>query len=147
MPALPKHQPEDATWKKPNGPGGSPISIHYPAPPSQRAVSPPEHAAQPAASRQHNKGKKRKMAKSGTLQSLPSPQAAEAEAEARGEARAWGRTQQVGHDLQPREGTAGSGKAEASHYAPQGLKPTPVARALAGPTVHMLVEGYVSNCQ
>ena len=144
MPALPRHQPEGATWKKPIGSGGSPISIHYPDPPSLRAVSPPEHAVQPAASRQHNKGKKRKMAKSGILQSLPSPQAAETEA--RGEAGAWGRTQQVGHDLHLREGTAGSGEAEASHYTPQGLKPTPVARALAGPTVHILVEGYVSHC-
>lgn len=146
MPALPKHQPEGATWKKPNGPGGSPISIHYPGPPSLNAVGPPKHAVQPAASGQHNKAKKWKMAKSGPLQSLPRPQAAEAEAEARGEAGAWGRRQQLGHDLPSREGVADSGKAEASHYHPQGLKPTPVARALAGPTVHILVEGYVSYC-
>ena len=30
------------------------------------------------------------------------------------------------------------------HYRPQGLRPTPAAQGLAGPTVHILLEGYVS---
>ena len=145
MPPLPKLQPEGATWKNPSRPGGSSISIHYPAPPPQRAVSSPQPVVQPSASGQHKQAKKRKMARSALLQSVPSPQAGEDEAN--GDAEAYGKTQQVGHDLQSREEVANSGKAEASHYTPQGLRPTPAARALAGPTVHILVEGYVSHCQ
>lgn len=39
---------------------------------------------------------------------------------------------------------ASSGMAEEPHYRAEGLRPRPAARALAGPTVHMLQEGYVS---
>lgn len=42
--------------------------------------------------------------------------------------------------------SAGGNSGNEAHCNPQGLKPTPVARALAGPTVHILVEGYVSSC-
>lgn len=40
----------------------------------------------------------------------------------------------------------GRGLVEEPHYASaRGLRPNPVARALAGPTVHILLEGYVSR--
>lgn len=39
----------------------------------------------------------------------------------------------------------GGGMVEEPHYASaRGLRPNPAARALAGPTVHILLEGYVS---
>lgn len=39
----------------------------------------------------------------------------------------------------------GTGLAEEPYYgSARGLKPSPVARGLAGPTVHILLEGYVS---
>jgi len=63
--------------------------------------------------------------------------------EARQEAEAQGLRQHAGGGL---GSSAGGNSADGTHYKPQGLKPTPVARALAGPTVHLLVEGYVSSC-
>ena len=41
---------------------------------------------------------------------------------------------------------SGKGLVEEPHYgSARGLRPSPVARALAGPTVHVLLEGYVSH--
>lgn len=47
----------------------------------------------------------------------------------------------------PSPAVAGFGVASAQrpHYRPRGLKPTPAARPLAGPTVHQLLYQYVSN--
>ena len=47
-------------------------------------------------------------------------------------------------ELDASEDVASLGMAEGPHYRPEGLRPSPAACALAGPTVHMLLEGYVS---
>ena len=139
MPALPKHQPQQATWGKPTTPA---VSVHYPIPASRTAADATKPSAQPASSGENNKKKRWRVA---TTSSLHQSSAAlqEADAEARPEAEAQGLGQRAGGGL---GSSAGEISAEKTHYNPQGLKPTPVARPLAGPTVHILVEGYVSSC-
>ena len=138
MPALPKYQPQQATWKKPTTPA---VSVHYPIPSSRTAADATKPSAQPASSGENNKKRSRVAITSSLHQSSAGLQ--EADAEARPEAEAQGLGQRAGGGL---GSSAGEISAEKTHYNPQGLKPTPVARPLAGPTVHILVEGYVSSC-
>lgn len=139
MPALPKHQPQQTTWKKPTTPA---ISIHYPIPSSRFTAGSTEPSAQPEPSGGNNKKEHRRIiANSSMHQSAAGLQ--EADVEARRQAEAQGFRQHARGDL----GSSAEGNsAEGTHYNPQGLKPTPAARPLAGPTVHILVEGYVRSC-
>ncbi len=137
MPALPKHQPQQTTWKRPTTPA---VSVHYPS--SHMAVDATKPSAQPEPSGGNNNKKRTRVAANSSLhQSSAGLQ--EADVEARHQAEAQGLRQHAGGEL---GSSAGGNSAGGTHYHPQGLKPTPVARALAGPTVHILVEGYVSSC-
>ena len=99
-------------------------------------------SAQPEPSGEHNNKKRRRVATNSSLhQSSAGLQ--EADVEAGHQAEAQGLRQHAGGNL---GSSAGGNSAEGPHYNPQGLKPTAVARALAGPTVHILIEGYVSSC-
>ncbi len=100
-------------------------------------------SAQPEPSGGNNKKKRRRVAANSSLhQSSVGLQEADVEARQEAEAEAQGLRQHAGRGLGL---SAGGNGAEGTHYHPLGLKPTPVARALAGPTVHLLVEGYVSS--
>ncbi len=130
LPALPKHQPELATWQQLAIPS---ISVHYPVPPQLADGSSHKPGSNAAPS-----GGGRKKQQQHAESNRPPPEVG-CEAEVDGLA-----YQAHGADLGSRPaGIANSRNAQAPHYRPQGLKPTPVARALAGPTVHILVEGYV----
>ncbi|KAL0040428.1 hypothetical protein WJX77_006750 [Trebouxia sp. C0004] len=136
MPALPKHQPQQTTWKKkPTTPA---VSVHYPIPPSRMAADATKPLAQPEPSGGNNNKKRRMVAAHRSLHDSPAG-LQEADVEARHQAEPQGLRQRAGGDL---ESSAGVNSAEGTHYNPQGLGPTPAARALAGPTVHILVEGY-----
>ncbi len=92
----------------------------------------------------NNKKKRRRVATNSSLhQSSVGLQETAVEARQEAEAEAQGLRQHAGGRV---GSSAGGNSAEGTHYNPQGLRPTPVARALAGPTVHILVEGYVSSC-
>ncbi|KAL0042709.1 hypothetical protein WJX79_008332 [Trebouxia sp. C0005] len=135
MPALPKHQSQQATWKTPTTPA---ISIDYPIPSSHMAAGATEPSAQPEPSGGDNNKKRRRAATNSSLH----PSCAdlqEADMEARHQAEAQGLRQHAEGGL---GSSAGGNSGNEAHCNPQGLKPTPVARALAGPTVHILVEGY-----
>lgn len=139
MPALPKHQPQQTTWKKPTTPA---VSVHYPIPSSCIAADASTPSAQPEPPGGNNKKKRRRVATNSSLHQS-SADLQEADLEARQEAEAQG----LGQHARGGVGSnAGGNRVQGTHYNPQGLKPTPGARALAGPTVHRLVEGYVSSC-
>ena len=141
MPALPKHQPQQTTWKQPTTPA---VSVHYPTPSSRMAADASTPSAQPEPPGGNNKKKRRRVATTSSLhQSSAGLQEADVEVRQEVEAEAQGLGQHAGGGLRS---SAGEDSAEGTHYNPQGLKPTPIARALAGPTVHILVEGYVSSC-
>ncbi len=141
MPALPKHQPQQTTWKTSTTPA---ISVHYPIPSSRVAADATKPSAQPEPSGGNNKKRRRRVARTSSLhQSSVGLQEADVEARQEAEAEAQALRQHAGGGL---GSSAGPHRAQGTHYNPHGLKPTPVARALAGPTVHILVEGYVSSC-
>ena len=135
LPALHTHQPTYATWQKPITP---PVSIHYPKP--QKAahsqISKPKRVTeQPtpaAATRPADQEPTRSGAETDPATAV-GPSSSNLDFE---------------DDVGEFEDAAASdyGTSDEAHYQPQGLKPSPVARALAGPTVHLLLEGYVSPC-
>ena len=175
LPALPKHEPKLQTWQRPTAPTLSiqyppPLAqasdpsaqlqlLHQHQqgiPPQLAEASVPEASPEPmddasaevgdAAAEtletQEEEETELSLARSAQIASLqqhPAAQMAAAEVVAPEAGKAPGAAASEAAD-------AGRGLVEEPFYhSARGLKPRPAARALAGPTVHILLEGYVSH--
>ena len=166
LPALPKHQPKLQSWQRPPTPT---LSVRYPPAPAQ--ASPPlahhlhqhnqqVHTQQLAEDRGPTESREA-MAIAAETEAPDGAAADTLEAQEETEARAVTSAQEASLQRHPaapteerKEAAIAAAAAEAadpgtglveepSYRSARGLKPSPAARALAGPTMHILLEGYV----
>ena len=167
LPTLPQHQPQLQSWQKPPTPT---LNIRYPPGPAQASHQHDHqvHTRQLAEGKEPQASRKPMAVAAGSgaldgaaaetleAQEVTEPEFVTSAQEAllqdhpaadteEGQAVAAAAGVAAGGAASPEAAGSGTGLVEEAHYgSATGLKPSPVARALAGPTVHMLLEGYVS---
>lgn len=128
MPSPPEHEPEGGTWRTAPPPG---ISIHYPTPKKTRRKRRRQGrvSQQPSAARLDDDVSAMATSEDERFQDASDVSTVQSASEAETDPEAM-----YGHSIP-----------NSPRYDPKGLQPTPAARPLAGPTVHMILEGYVST--